>query len=457
MNKKGLSYFVFFMLSLLIPAQYSIAQNVTTNRGGKVTGTQTAAPVISGHIYDTEGEPLIGATVRLGKFATVTDTDGAFSLKPNGSTILEISYIGKKPKEVKAVANIPLEIVLDDDATALKDVVVTGIVTKDKNSFTGSASTFSGDELRTIGVQNPITSLAALDPAFNVLTNDLVGSDPNSLPDINIRGKSSVIGQRDEAVNDPNQPLFIVDGFESTLEAVYNLDINRIESMTILKDAASTAIYGSKAANGVVVVETVKPKAGKLRLSYNGSIAISSPDLSSYNLMDSSEKLEFERLAGRYTLNSGTWTPEKEVLYSNIYNQRVADIASGVDTYWLSAPLRTGYTQKHQVYVDGGQGGFMFGLGGNYSGQEGVMKGSKRNSYGGNLDLTYRLGKLLFTDQLNVLYTDTGNPIVDFSQYANANPYYKKTDENGAITPWLETNAFAKAAHPLYNASLNSR
>ena len=455
MTLKQLGCFMLLVTGFVPFTQSAMAQS---NTGGVVTSVKPGnTSVIAGNVFDTDGEPLIGATVKLGKDLTVTDIDGAFVMKPNGATKLEISYIGKKTKEVKPVTGTPMVITLDDDSNALKEVVVTGIVTKDKTSFTGSASTFSRDELKMIGVQNPIASLAALDPAFNVLTNDLAGSDPNNLPDINIRGKSSVIGQRDEAVNDPNQPLFIVDGFESTLEAVYNLDINRIESMTILKDAASTAIYGSKAANGVVVVETVKPKAGKLRLSYNGSIALSTPDLTSYNLMDASEKLEFERLAGRYTLDSGSWSPEKEVLYSNIYNQRVADIASGVDTYWLSTPLRTGYTQKHQVYIDGGSNGFMFGLGANYSGQKGVMKDSKRDSYGGNLDLTYRLGKLLFSDQLSVLYTDTGNPIVDFSQYANANPYYKKTDENGNITPWLENNDFAKAANPLYNASLNSR
>lgn len=454
MNRKSIGYFVLFF-SLLISCMQSIeAQDV---RGGVNDSATSVSQAVSGHVFDTDGEPLIGATVRLGKAVAATDADGAFSFKPNGAKIVEVSYIGKKPKSVKVTAGQEIKIVLDDDATALKDVVVTGIVTKDKTSFTGSASTFTADELKMIGVQNPITSLAALDPAFNVLTNDLAGSDPNNLPDINIRGKSSVIGQRDEAVNDPNQPLFIVDGFESTLEAVYNLDINRIESMTILKDAASTAIYGSKAANGVVVVETVKPKAGQLRLSYNGSIALSTPDLTSYNLMNSSEKLEFERLAGRYTLTTSNWTPANEVLYSNIYNQRVADIASGVDTYWLSAPLHTGYTQKHNVYIDGGQGGFMFGFGGNYSKTQGVMKGSSRESYGGNLDITYRLGNLLFTDQLSVLYTDTQDPIVAFSEYASANPYYKKTDENGKITPWLENNDFAKASNPLYNASLNSR
>ena len=115
-----------------------------------------------------------------------------------------------------------------------------------------------------------------------------------------IRGKSSMLGLRDELDADPNQPLFILDGFESTLAAINDLDINRVASITILKDAASTAIYGSKAANGVIVVETVKPEAGKLQVSYTGNMNLSIPDLSSYNLMNAREKLEFERLAGRY-------------------------------------------------------------------------------------------------------------------------------------------------------------
>lgn len=429
--------------------QNAVAQQNDTGRG---TDSIAKSSVITGTVIDTDGEPLIGVTVRnlQTKAGSTTNIDGKFSISASVNTLLSFSYIGKKPIQMKVTSGKPMKVVMEDDAE-MEEMVVTGIVTKDKNSFTGSASTFTTEELKTIGVQNPIASLAALDPAFNVLTNDLAGSDPNHLPDINIRGKSSVIGERDEAVNDPNQPLFIVDGFESSLEAVYNMDINRIASMTILKDAASTAIYGSKAANGVVVVETVKPEIGKLRLAYNGSMAISAPDLTSYNLMNASEKLEFERLAGRY--NSGG----SDIINSEVYNNRLADVISGVDTYWLSAPLRTGINHKHNVYVDGGAGGFMFGLGVNYNGITGVMKDSERESYGGNIDLIYRLNKLQFQNKFTASYTATDDPIVSFSEYANANPYYKKTDENGHITPWLQYDDFAKAPNPLYNASLNSR
>lgn len=417
---------------------------------------------VSGYVKDEDGEPLIGVPVSIGDglVSTVTNASGYYELQvPQQGVTLKFTYVGLGTEYVQVpqgTNGVRRDVVMRSD-NQIGEVVVTGIVNKSKMSFTGSASSYTGEELRTIGVQNPIASLKALDPAFNVLDNDLYGSDPNHLPDINIRGKSSVIGVRDEVVNDPNQPLFIVDGFESSLEAVYNMDLNRIASMTILKDAASTAIYGSKAANGVVVVETVKPQAGKLRLSYNGSVAVSVPDLTSYNLMNASEKLEFERMAGRYSTTASNWTADNEILFSDIYNQRLAWVQSGVDTYWLSAPLHTGYNHKHRLYAEGGQGGFLFGVGVNYNGIEGVMKQSERDSYGGNLDIVYRVGKLQFQNQFSATNTKSADPVVDFSTYAQANPYYKKTNDDGKVERWLENSNFARAANPLYNASLNSR
>lgn len=126
------------------------------------------------------------------------------------------------------------------------------------------------------------------------MDNALSGSNPNKMPDVEIRGKSSVAGLKEEYGSDPNQPLFILDGFETTLETVMNLNMNRVASVTLLKDAASTAIYGSKAANGVVVIETKAPVKGKLQISYKGDYSLDFADLSDYNLMNSREKLEFE-------------------------------------------------------------------------------------------------------------------------------------------------------------------
>ena len=136
---------------------------------------------------------------------------------------------------------------------------------------------------------------------------------------------------KEEYAVDPNQPLFILDGFEVPLQTVVDLNMERVASVTILKDAASTAIYGSKAANGVVVIETKRPQAGQLRLSYNGDFSVSIPDLSDYNMMNAKEKLEFEWLAGEYSVS---WDRDqnKEYQLLNLYNRRLEKVKSGVDT-----------------------------------------------------------------------------------------------------------------------------
>ena len=151
----------------------------------------------------------------------------------------------------------------------MDEVVVTGIYSRKKESFTGSSETYTTKELKMVGNKNILESLRTLDPAFNIIENNQYGSDPNRLPDIEIRGKSSIVGFKEQFGQDPNQPLFILDGFETTLATIMDLSLDRVASVTILKDAASTAIYGSKAANGVVVVETKSPERGRLRLSYN--------------------------------------------------------------------------------------------------------------------------------------------------------------------------------------------
>ena len=166
----------------------------------------------------------------------------------------------------------------------MDEVVVTGIFTRKKESFTGSSTTFKAEELKAVGASNLVQSLRTLDPSFKIVENNQFGSDPNRMPDIEIRGKSSVMGLKEEYGTDPNQPLFILDGFETTLETIMDLNMNRVASVTLLKDAASTAIYGSKAANGVVVIETKAPEGGRLQFSYKGDFSVTMADLSDYNL-----------------------------------------------------------------------------------------------------------------------------------------------------------------------------
>lgn len=426
-----------------------------------LTTPQTVNSVtLTGQVTDQSNTPLPGVTVLVKgtKLGTSTDPEGNFklSLPQQENTILIFSFIGMESQEVPVGdPKKPIKVILKETAENLKEVVVTGIFTRKKESFTGSASTYTASELKTAGTQNILQSLKTLDPSFAILDNTLYGSDPNRLPNMEIRGKSSMLGMRDELEADPNQPLFILDGFESSLSVINDMDINRIASITILKDAASTAIYGSKAANGVVVVETVKPQAGKLMVSYNGNANISMPDLSSYNLMNAKEKLAFEKLAGKYT--PASWSATSEFELQKLYNQKLAEIESRIDTYWLTEPLRVGVNQKHSLYIEGGEGSFLFGIGAGYNGISGVMEKSNREVISGNIDLIYRIKKFQFSNKFSMTNTKIKNPIVDFSEYAAANPYYKKRDEEGNIGKWLENNDYTKAANPLWNASQNSR
>lgn len=437
---------------------------------GKIVNVQSANEkksgrmrTIKGYVRDEAGEPLMGVPVCIGetRVCTVTDADGFYTFKiPVERTVLKFSYVGMDNKYeavLQGTSDIERNVVMSS-TTQLKDVVVTGIFNRKKESFTGSAATYNKDDLIQMGSSNVLQSLKTLDPAFAIIEDTQFGSDPNRLPNMEIRGKSSMLGQRDELATDPNQPLFILDGFESSLQAINDLDINRIESITILKDAASTAIYGSKAANGVVVVETVKPKAGQLQVSYTGNFNVTVPDLSSYDMMNAPEKIEFERLSGRYDpsiIETANQTQTAIEVTENYY-ARLNSIAQGVNTDWLAQPVRIGVNQKHSMYVQGGSETFMFGIGGMYNGNTGVMKGSDREVFGGNLDMIYRVKKFQFSNKFSVNNASYNNALVAFSEYVSANPYYRIYDAEGMLTPWLEYNDEVQMANPLYNASLNS-
>ena len=279
------------------------------------------------------------------------------------------------------------------------------------------------------------------------------------MPEININGKSSIAGLNSEYDNDPNQPLFILDGFESTLATINDLSMDRVESITILKDATSTAIYGSKAANGVVVVETKKPEAGRLKINYNASFTVGWADLTDYNIMNSTEKLQFEKLSGYYGRynEAGEFISESN---SEAYYKRLAEVKRGVNTYWLNEPLRVSFTQNHNVFIEGGDNTMRYSIGLSYRNNEGVMKGSDRDALNGNFRLIYRYKNLSFTDYANL---DFGNAISEnasFSNFSRANPYYRKRDEYGQIIKILEAfdgiNSKTYVYNPLFDMEQNS-
>ena len=439
--------------------------NAVENSYGQ-TLQQQKERLLRGVVTDKDGLPLPGVAIQV-KGTTqgvTTNEDGEYYImvKDIDKPILVFSFIGMKTQEIafeKGKHRINVKML--EDQQEMDEVVVTGIYARKKESFTGSSQTYTSNDLKMVGNQNLLQSLKTLDPAFAVIENNQYGSDPNRLPDLEIRGKTSIVGLKEQFGEDPNQPLFILDGFETTLQTIMDLSMDRVASVTILKDAASTAIYGAKAANGVIVVETKAPEQGKLKVSYNGNFNISFADLTAYNLMNAEEKLEFERLAGNFKSNIVSFQEESE----KRYNTLLANVRRGVDTYWLSEPLRIGLQQRHGLYLQGGDQQVRYGAGFNFSDTEGVMKESDRQTISGNVDLLYRVGKLSLSNKVSIDATKTNDPIVPFSEYARANPYYSKYNEFGGVDKWLESpdqsstesaNGGIWVPNPLYNASLNS-
>ena len=421
--------------------------------------------VLKGKVLDSaDGYPLIGVSVIVDgtKYGTITDIDGFYEISiPKQQCDVIFSYVGYDEKLVHY--NLKNEsafnkIVMYMNATQLADVVVTGVYERKKESFTGASATFKSDQLKSVGTANVLQSLSTLDPSFKMMESSQFGSNPNVMPEIEIRGKTSVVGLKEEYGTDPNQPLFILDGFETTIETIMNLNMNRVASVTILKDAASTAIYGSKASNGVVVIETKAPARGRLQLSYKGDFGLSLADLSDYNLMNAREKLEFETLAGVYKDNTGN--PYAQLRLDDLRNQRLLEIERGVDTYWLSEPIRPGFTHKHNIYAEGGEDKIRYGIGLSVGNVDGVMKGSDRETLEGNVDLIYRTGKFQFSNKLSINWLDVSNPTVSFAEYAYANPYYRKYNADGGIDKYLyypeEGVDDYPVSNPLWNAHLNN-
>lgn len=421
---------------------------------------------VKGKVVDENGKPIPGATVRVKSSSAkvvVTDKEGNFVLPITAiNETIVVSFIGYANQELKAtLTSSGLTVRMKPVSNEVDEIVVTGMMEFKKESFSGATAKFKREELKQVANTNVIQALKSLDPSFLVMENNLSGANPNILPNIELRGQTSITSDnlRDVFTDDPNQPLFILDGFQSNLRAILDLDMNRIESITILKDASSTAIYGSRASNGVVVVETIRPKSGELRLNYTSDMNLELADLGSYNMMNAAEKLEFEKLTGIYTALS--YQQElQHTYYDPLYNKKLENVLSGVDTYWLKTPVRTGFAHRHSLYAEGGNENFVFNVGGNYKNNNAVMKGSGREEWGARSNLVYRKDKLSAINNLTI----SGNSADEsnygsFSTWVNMNPYYSNLDPYNPIIEKYIEQEYGKeylVYNPLYNTMLNS-
>lgn len=407
-------------------------------------------------------EPMVGVTIRLDGHSTgvITDINGCYVLTlPEKGGLVIYSYIGFETRKIKVTSRQKVNVQMVEATESIQEVIVTGYNSIQKESFTGNTTKIEKEDLLKVNPNNLILAIQTFDPSFRIQENLAAGSDPNSLPQFVLRGQTGIgettLGQtstssisREVLSGNSNLPIFILDGFEVDVEKIYDLDMNSIHSINILKDAAATAMYGSRAANGVIVIERRAPEAGKFRVQYSGVLSAELPDLSSYNLMNAREKLETERLAGLYDSN----TPEIDP-YTNGYYQRLNNVLTGVDTYWLSQGLRTALNHKHSIFIDGGENDVRWGVELGFRGTEGVMKHSSRKNANAAFYVDYRIGGLQIKNKVTYTYNkSTDVPFNSFSDYSHLLPYMRLYDENGDYVRRLEKfdGASGTQVNPLY-------
>lgn len=348
----------------------------------------------SGNVTDNSGEPVIGATVTVvggqGNAGTVTDIDGNFTVQVQSGSKLSISFMGYKTQVVKAAKS--LRIVLEEDAKLLNEVVVTGYTTQRKADLTGAISVVSVDEIAKQNENNPIKALQGRVPGMNITAD----GSPSGTATVRIRGIGTL---------NNNDPLYIVDGVP-TKAGMHELNGNDIESIQVLKDAASASIYGSRAANGVIIITTKKGKEGKVKVDFDGSISVSSY----VNRMKVLNAKEFGQVMWRAYMNDGM-DPNTNGLgynYDWSYNEQGNPVLNGIsmkkylddagttpaaDTDWFDEVTRKGVVQQYNVSVSKGsdKGSSFFSLG--YYKNLGIIKESDFERFSARMNTEYKLLK----------------------------------------------------------------
>ena len=382
-----------------------------TQQTGKIKGT----------IVDSKtGEPVIGASVKVKgtKLAAVTDLNGEFELNTHANATLQISYVGFKETEVKASNG--MKISLEEDTESLEEVVVVGYGTQKKESLTGAMANIKGEKLK------DITSATV----ENMLNGKVSGvyvapgsGRPGSTGAIIIRGQTSI--------NGATAPLWVVDGV-IVGNSAGDLNPDDIETMTVLKDAASTAIYGSEGANGVVVVTTKQAKHEKMSISLSAKAGLSTLNRGNLEMMDGAEFYDYYKsFQNVESVNFPRWN---EDLRNSNFD-------------WFKLAKKTGSTQDYNLTLNGGSQNIqsMFTLG--YFKEEGAVKGYDMNRYSTRIKVVYKPYEWL-TIKPNISGSRTNDKDKQYSVGAmySMMPWDSPYDENGNLVPnyydgWVNSKA----------------
>ena len=413
---------------------------------------------VKGYVKDAQGEPVIGATVRVvgTQAATVTDFEGNFALKANQGADISVSYVGYQTQTVKAAPN--LTITLQDDATVLDNVVVIGYGRAKKTDLTGSVTAIKPDEMNHGLITSAQDALQGKVAGVNI-TNS--GGEPGAGATIRIRGGSSL--------NASNNPLIVIDGLamdsygiQGTSNPLSLVNPNDIESFTVLKDASATAIYGSRASNGVIIITTKKgQKNAKPRISYNGNVSVSAVK----NKMDVMNSADFQAYVKDLVMNTKGYT-EEQYYNSDYYADLGYYDADGnhlfADTDWQDEIYRTAVSTDHNITVAGGMKNMPYRVSLGYTDQNGVVKTSNYQRYTASVNLS----PSFLNDHLNfninakgmyskTTYANAGSAIGSAIFMDPTKPVYDPIKDNGFGGYW-QWSSTADWGDTVWNKNINT-
>lgn len=403
------------LLLLCISPQFAVADGLKQDA---VTIMQQQNLKVSGVVTDEAGEPLIGVSVLVKgtTLGNITDLNGRFSLDVPEGSILEISYIGYKTQSIKAQRE-PMNIVLKEDAQKLDEVVVVGFGTQKKVNLTGSVSAVTGDDISKRPVANAAILLQGQIPGLRV--NQGLGQPGGEGTSFRIRGQ----GTFSSAGSDP---LILINGVPGSMT---NLDPSVIESVSVLKDAASAAIYGARAANGVILVTTKQGVVGdKVHISYHGNVGLHTPTKLYDRVTNSVEYMELANLAWK---NSGTgkqYTQDQ----INLYRNNVGD-PQYPNFDWQDYMFRTAVVQTHNLSMAGSTEKTTYNVALNFVDQPGTMRGFKYRKYNATIDLTARITNFIKVGTYaNLMYGETEQP-----RQGQNDAFLSTLSQAPTYMPWL--------------------
>lgn len=430
-------------------------------------------PRVTIYVKDLSADTALPrAMVILNKRRYYTDNNGSVTIDSvNRAWVVNVSRIGYLTQEKKIQPELTIRLTKQERDVALADFT-NGLYQRPLEHSTASFTVIDGAELRKVNAMSFTTVLKYFVPSFIIEENNDFGSDPNTPPSVKIRSSynfptTATIAAHTGIANtgvqinpstgdfaagniyNPNQPVIILNGVQVALQSVLDLDINRIERIVVLKDAAATAAYGARGGNGVVLIQTLRPKAGTMNITYSGQLQITSPDLSSYHLPNADQKLALEKAAGLYNNNDA------------LYQSRLNQVKNGTNTNWLKIPTRTGIGHRHYLSIEGGDLDVSYGADVSYNDIEGVMKGSNRRNVNLGGYLNVHIGNVFLTNSLAVTKsTATNSPYGSFDNYTKQNGYWDPYDPvSGSFKKLLDMNTVPDTLrffNPAWNSTLST-